>query len=153
MASIVKVSTIFHIISSTNFLLKWIVFYSCEVVIGDLQSEEERDILVDLKVANISNQSTTPVLVTSCELKYFNVISESDVSTNCDLQIEIGISQPCIDIVYNLHFVFHYCNYIIIGQLEAMQNKKVDIQSNRLLVTQALKQAHQLADIGIVNIV
>ena len=56
--------------------------YRCEIGIGDLQSKEERDILVVMKIADSAEK------VLSCELKYFNVISNKEVSVACDLTLQ-----------------------------------------------------------------
>ena len=61
-------------------------FYSCEVTMGDLQSEEERDILLELKLPVLS-ASTSDVIMTG-QLVYFNVISSTMDNIGSNLIIE-----------------------------------------------------------------
>lgn len=59
--------------------------------IGDLQSEEERDFLVEVHIPN----ALSSVLV-SCRMEYFNVISDSDASLECSLTVDRSdISGQC----------------------------------------------------------
>ena len=62
--------------------------YSCEVTMGDLQSEEERDILLELKLPVLS-ASTSDVVITG-QLVYFNVISSTMDNIGSNLTIERG---------------------------------------------------------------
>ena len=72
-------------------------------MIGDLQSEEERDILVEIEVPKVSN--TCSMSVVSCRLSYFNVVTQSDDSAVCDLMIERSNS------LFNIHKLVISCTF------------------------------------------
>ena len=50
-------------------------FFSCEIPLGDIQSEEERDIVLELKLPVLPSPQPDTALVTT--LSYFNVITSA----------------------------------------------------------------------------
>ena len=61
------------------------VYYSCEIGMGDIQSEEERDVVLELQLPAVSSPQQDLVLKAS--LSYFNVITSALDSVTCDLFI------------------------------------------------------------------
>ena len=62
-------------------------FARCEVAMGDLQSEEERDILLEMKLPAVA-ADTSAVVILQAKLVYFNVITSNMTSVDCNLSIE-----------------------------------------------------------------
>lgn len=52
-----------------------LLFCSCEITMGDLQSEEERDVLLELKLPAVPSPISQEAL--KGQLKYFNVVTSS----------------------------------------------------------------------------
>ena len=55
---------------------------SCEIAMGDIQSEEGRDIVLELELPALSSASDSAqgILIATAELSYFNIItSQLDV--------------------------------------------------------------------------
>ena len=59
---------------------------SCEVAMGDLQSEEQRDVLLEMKLP-VLPAPTTDVVVTAT-LSYFNVITSFVDTVSAQLKLE-----------------------------------------------------------------
>ena len=59
---------------------------SCELGVGDLQSEEEKDIVLELKLPALSSPQQDLVLKAS--LSYFNVITSTINPVSCDLTVD-----------------------------------------------------------------
>jgi len=98
----------------------------CEIPMGDIQSEEERDIVLELKLPALPSPQPDTVLVVT--LSYFNVITSAlDTLTH-----ELTISRTD-------------------GE-RGVPNEQVDIQRNRIVATAALKKAEPLADRGTMNL-
>lgn len=53
---------------------------------GDIQSEEERDILIEMTLPAVTNPSSDEVV--KGNLSYFNVISSSLETVECSLTLE-----------------------------------------------------------------
>ena len=52
-----------------------LLFCSCEITMGDLQSEEERDVLLELKLPAVPSPISQEAL--KGQLKYFNVVTSN----------------------------------------------------------------------------
>lgn len=61
---------------------------SCEIPMGDLQSEEERDIVLELKLPAVSSPQQDTVLRTT--LSYFNVITSELDTVQSELILSRG---------------------------------------------------------------
>ena len=59
---------------------------SCEISMGDLQSEEERDIVVELLLPTLSGPIEDDPII-SAQLSYFNVITSQLETVDCQLAI------------------------------------------------------------------
>ena len=82
--------------------------YSCEIPMGDLQSEEERDIVLELKLPALPSPTQDTVLRST--LSYFNVIS-SELDT---IQSELVLSRGGKMMVPALYFYSACMSTIII---------------------------------------
>lgn len=94
----------------------------CEVAMGDLQSEEERDILIEITLPKIGADTSEEVV--KGQLSYFNVISSNLDNVDFNLVLHRN-SGP-----------------------RGEASKKLDSQRNRIIATNALKEARGLADQG-----
>ncbi|XP_064400224.1 uncharacterized protein LOC135346514 [Halichondria panicea] len=92
---------------------------TCDIAMGDLQSEEERDIVMELKLPTMPNPQQD--LVIKASLSYFNVITSALDTVTFDLNIDRkdGAQGPA--------------------------KETVDVQRNRIIATTALKKAEPLA--------
>ena len=62
--------------------------YSCEIPMGDLQSEEERDIVLELKLPALPSPTQDTVLRST--LSYFNVINSELDTVQSELVLSRG---------------------------------------------------------------
>ena len=62
------------------------LLYSCEVAMGDLQSEEQRDVLLELQLPVVP--APTIDTVATATLTYFNVITSSMDTVSAQLKLE-----------------------------------------------------------------
>jgi hypothetical protein len=95
---------------------------SCEIAMGDLQSEEERDILLECQLPKLSEPASD--LVVKAQMVYFNVISSSMDTVNSNWTVERN-SGP-----------------------RGEPSMKLDSQRNRIIASKALNDARALADAG-----
>ncbi|XP_003383100.1 PREDICTED: uncharacterized protein LOC100635885 [Amphimedon queenslandica] len=93
----------------------------CEITMGDLQSEEERDILLELQLPAVADMSQQGIIG---KLSYFNVINSKPDEVNFTMTFERN-NGP-----------------------RGEASKKLDSQRNRIIATTALKEARSLADQG-----
>ena len=61
---------------------------SCDIAMGDLQSEEERDIVLEIKLPAVASPGQYTVLKTT--LSYFNVITSEFDTVQSDLILSRG---------------------------------------------------------------
>eukprot|EP00731_Ephydatia_muelleri_P001023 Em0001g1023a len=95
---------------------------SCEISLGDIQSEEGRDIVMSLILPALAASTTESVL--KATISYFNVISSSMQTISCDLVVSRTDAAP------------------------GAPDPDLDQQRNRVVAAAALKQAKALADQG-----
>jgi Mg-chelatase subunit ChlD len=96
---------------------------SCEIQLGDIQSEEERDIVLELCLPPVEGNQGGTVL--SVSLSYFNVITSTLVDTGLT---ELVITRS--------------------DDERGPPNMTVDQQRNRIIATEALKNSEPLAALG-----
>eukprot|EP00731_Ephydatia_muelleri_P001021 Em0001g1021a len=94
----------------------------CEISLGDIQSEEGRDIVMSLILPALAASTTESVL--KATISYFNVISSSMQTISCDLVVSRTDAAP------------------------GAPDPDLDQQRNRVVAAAALKQAQALADQG-----
>lgn len=66
------------------------LWYSCEILLGDLQSEEERDIVLEMSVPPVPLGTQLPVLgqpMFTAQLSYFNIITAQMDRIECQLTV------------------------------------------------------------------
>ncbi len=97
--------------------------HSFTIAIGDLFSEEERDVLIDLAIPATANPDPAH-LVLECSLKYLNVLSASTQTTLLQVTLPRTASDSPI----------------------GAGSSKVDQQRNRLETTHALEEARRLGE-------
>jgi len=93
------------------------------VTIGDIQSEEERDILVMVDIPSCGDTSTQEVL--EALLTYFNVIT----SRQEELKTSIHLARPGV-----------------VDESTNIVNMKLDLQRNSITTANAIEQAKALGD-------
>ncbi|KAL5515925.1 hypothetical protein EMCRGX_G001170 [Ephydatia muelleri] len=93
---------------------------SCEISLGDIQSEEGRDIVMSLILPALAASTTESVL--KATISYFNVISSSMQTISCDLVVSRTDAAP------------------------GAPDPDLDQQRNRVVAAAALKQSKALAD-------
>jgi len=94
------------------------------VQIGDIQSEEERDILFNVKTSSLDQPKDGDGIV-KATLSYFNVIT----SRQCEASANLSIHRPATVLNVNINY-------------------KVDLQRNRITAADAITEARQTADKG-----
>eukprot|EP01123_Difflugia_compressa_P010859 TRINITY_DN409_c0_g1_i3.p1 TRINITY_DN409_c0_g1~~TRINITY_DN409_c0_g1_i3.p1 ORF type:complete len:471 (+),score=75.26 TRINITY_DN409_c0_g1_i3:63-1475(+) len=94
------------------------------IAIGDIQSEEERDVLLIVTVPEYVQQIDQSSIIRA-KLSYFNVITSKQEETTC--QCVVSRNNDLTPCVYNL---------------------KVDCQRNRLFAADALSEAKKKGDAG-----
>ncbi|XP_062523654.1 uncharacterized protein LOC134198303 isoform X2 [Corticium candelabrum] len=97
----------------------------CEVKIGDVQSEEQRDIVIQLQLPQLQAPQPEPEVVLEAELSYFNAITsmmEKDTTSIC-------VRRPAD---------------VPAGSLQSKPT--IDLQRNRVIAAEAMKRATELAD-------
>ena len=80
------------------------MYISCEIAMGDLQSEEERDIVLELKLPAMASPQQDMVL--KATLSYFNVITSEFDTVQSELNIQRGGKQDTC--YYSLAIVHNY---------------------------------------------
>jgi len=95
------------------------------ITIGDIQSEEEKDILFSLKLPYISQPSDSPVIL--LKLTYFDVIHSSQIEKEIALQLRRDDS------------------------VHPQVNLTVDRQKNRIIVADAITKAKTQGDAGSIS--
>jgi len=90
------------------------------ITIGDIQSEEEKDILFSVKLPQISEPSSSPILFV--KLSYFDVIH----STQVDKEITLSLMRD--------------------DSMSPKVNLLVDRQKNRIIAAEAIAKAKALGD-------
>ena len=86
--------------SHTYTLIFHTCTFSCEIAMGDLQSEEERDIVLELKLPAMTSPQQDTVL--KATLSYFNVITSEFDTVQSELKLQRGGKLELKD-----HFVMH----------------------------------------------
>ncbi len=117
---------------------------------GDLQSEEERDIVLELNLPALPSPTQDTVLRTT--LSYFNVINSELDTIQSDLVLSRGGEVVAIPFSANSSSAA-VCTSVIILYFcldgdRGTPSRSVDTQRNRILATAALKEAETLADQG-----
>jgi len=92
------------------------------ITIGDIQSEEEKDILFSVQLPQISGPSNSPILLV--KISYFDVINSSQVEKEAVVMVARDDS------------------------ITPQVNLAVDRQKNRILVADAITKAKELGDAG-----
>jgi len=92
------------------------------LTIGDIQSEEEKDIVFNIKLPAVSETAEIPILNVS--VSYFDVIRSQQVDKA---------------VTFNIHRNDHISPTI---------NLSVDRQKNRMIVTESISEAKKLGDAG-----
>ena len=78
---------------------RYVFVCSCEVTMGDLQSEEQRDILIELLLPALPNPTSDQVI--GSQLVYFNVITSALDTVDCPLVLKrTGLYYWCSEFVY-----------------------------------------------------
>jgi len=98
--------------------------HKSDVMIGDIQSEEQKDILFHIKVPKIQAPSDGPVPIAKITLKYLNLQTNRGVS----LEATVAIRRP--------------------GKGEPVQKSNfiVDKERNRLLAAESMEEALRLGN-------
>lgn len=105
---------------------------------GDLQSEEERDILLEVKLPAVPADTSQAGIVG--KLSYFNVINSKPDDVNFAMAFERNSKSNIND--YLLIIIIN------VDGPRGEASKKLDSQRNRIIATTALKEARSLADQG-----
>ena len=61
----------------------YVFTFSCEIAMGDIQSEEGRDLVLELELPPVLSSEHVPLV--SVELSYFNVITSQFDTVQCQL--------------------------------------------------------------------
>ena len=112
---------------------------------GDLQSEESRDFLLEVKLPVLS--SPTADNAVTATLSYFNVINSSFSKCSEILKLDRpGNLIPCHLCLRSIYI--HTLIFFFVGADvdPGPPNANVDMQGNRNLVSESLKKARLLAD-------
>ena len=125
---------------------------------GDLQSEEERDILVQLTIPAVTATSDTAIVA---KLLYFNVITSAMETVECNLVLERngkeregeggrgrGREREREREREEGEGREREMKMSVLDNPRGESSKKLDSQRNRILTTNALKDARKLADEG-----
>jgi hypothetical protein len=97
----------------------------CEVKLGDIQSEEQRDIVIQVKLPQLKSPQPDPEVILEAELSYFNAITsmmEKDVTV-------VRVNRIGEETV-----------------VSTTPNPSIDLQRNRVIGADAMKRATELAD-------
>ena len=120
---------------------------------GDLQSEEERDVVLELKLPAILEPEQDTVLQTT--ISYFNVITSKMESSQSKLILSRrGENLSVTYILLSTACAMHKSSYfypLLISLIDGDMgdpNRIVDIQRNRIRACAAMKEAEPLADQG-----
>ena len=97
----------------------------CVVNLGDVQSEEGKDIVVEMKLPPLAEPRDEPTVVLTAELGYFNAITNVMETTTTTLRVRRPgvVSEEC-----------------------KRPNRQIDQQRNRVIAAAAMKRATTLAD-------
>ncbi|XP_065845374.1 uncharacterized protein [Oscarella lobularis] len=97
----------------------------CVVNLGDIQSEEGKDIVVEMKLPRLAEPRDDPTVVLTAELGYFNAITNVMETTTTTLRVRRPgvVSEEC-----------------------KRPNRQIDQQRNRVIAAAAMKLATTLAD-------
>jgi hypothetical protein len=115
---------------------------------GDIQSEEGRDIVLELCLPALPGPVEGDPVV-KAELSYFNVVTSRMDTVDCQLKVNrAGIQW----IVLRVGATSSPCICLCTDGERGAGNMNVDIQRNRIFTTAVLKQAETLADQGIISI-
>ncbi len=117
---------------------------TCDIAMGDLQSEEERDIVMELKLPTMPSPQQD--LVIKATLSYFNVITSALDTVTFDLNID----RKGEGIFTKAEYIFILCalSLSLSDGAQGPAKESVDVQRNRIIATSALKKAEPLADQG-----
>ena len=112
---------------------------------GDLQSEEERDIVLELKLPALPAPEVDNVV--KATLSYFNIITSELDTVTYELTIKReGTILQLLTFVISLWIKPNFL-FMVDGK-QGPANEAVDTQKNRMVATKALKDAESLADQG-----
>ena len=109
---------------------------------GDIQSEESRDLVLELELPPMlySRAYRNNALV-NVQVSYFNVITSQHENVECKL---VTNRMGMFILYYFIRIDLFSCVYT--AGNGGQGNMTVDIQKNRVLVTNAIKRAEELGD-------